>query len=84
MSKEFLTVQNEYERKLKDIDVQINEFEEKFRVNKSKYSSILKEHKEILNSIERDIKHNKQKFNNQIQDQRVYYLEILRMGIDVR
>jgi len=84
LSKEFLTVQNEYEKQLRDIDLKINELEDKCKSERSKYLLILKDNKGIFNSMEKDIKKYKQIFNNHIQDQRIYYLEILKMGIDVR
>ncbi len=84
LSKEFLTVQNEYEKQLRDIDLKINELEDKCKSERSKYLLILKDNKGIFNSMEKDIKNYKQIFNNHIQEQRLYYLDILKMGIDVR
>jgi hypothetical protein len=84
LSKEFLTVQNEYEKQLRDIDLKINELEDKCKSERSKYLLILKDNKDIFNSMEKDIKNYKQIFNNHIQEQRLYYLDILKMGIDVR
>ena len=56
----------------------------KFNSEKTKLSAKLIKNKTLFKSIEKEVKSLKQTFNKMTQEQRVYYLDILKRGIDVR
>lgn len=84
MSNEFLLIQFEFERQIKTFDEKIKDLDMKFNSEKTKLSAKLIKNKTLFKSIEKEVKSLKQTFNKMTQEQRVYYLDILKRGIDVR
>jgi len=75
----------------KEYQNNIEKLDNDFRIYKSNYekrvlelSDIVKQNKITIQTKEKDIKQNKFFFNHLIKEQKIYYLEILKKGIDVR
>ena len=83
-SKEFLAVQSEFEMQIHSFNKKLDELEMKNNKEKNKITLKLMENRTNFNLIEKDIKDLKELLNEHVQEQRQYYLDILKMGIDVR
>jgi archaellum component FlaC len=68
---------NRYEKEIKDLEVVFKNVEQKF-------NSLYKENNTTIAIFEKEIKDYKYSFDEISKDIRVYYLEILQKGIDVR
>lgn len=84
MSNEFLLIQFEFEREIRQFDEKIKDLESKYNCEKNKFSSKLMSNKTYVILIEKEIKNSKLIFNTLTLEQRVYYLDILKRGFDVR
>ena len=84
VSKEFMIIQCDVENQIKEILNSMNDSEKICNSEKIKLSVKLMATKKLFKTLEKEIRNFKSLFNNTIQEQRVYYQEILKKGIDVR
>jgi len=84
MPTEIIKLQSETIFNIDNIENEIEKLTNRFILDKNKYMLQILENKKIIKSIDKDKKKLKSIFAALSKEQRIYYLDILKKGIDVR
>jgi hypothetical protein len=77
-------MRKEYQNNIEKLDNDFRIYKSNFEKRALELSDIVKQNKITILAKEKEIKQNKFFFNHLIKEQKIYYLEILKKGIDVR
>jgi N12 class adenine-specific DNA methylase len=83
-SKEFINLKNEFQHHMNSLNNQIERMTNSYNQEKTKFTLQMLEHKKNKKDLEKEIKNLKTLYNSLAQEQRVYYVDIVKRGIDVR
>ena len=74
----------DYQRLLDSYNEQQDRLAFNYNIEKGKLTMQMLEHKKSKNILEKETKNFKSLYNNLAQEQRVYYIDRVKKGIDVR
>jgi hypothetical protein len=74
----------EFEKQRHLVDKQLKTLNDEYEIIKKRFSELTEMNKEALDIVERRIKKQKSLSDSLTKDQRLYYMDILKKGIDVR
>ena len=81
---ELYVFKKEYKNNIEQLVNKIQKYKQDYDKNIDKFSEIIKKNKNVIKNIEKEQKILKNNFSSMVIDQKEYYIEILKSGIDVR
>lgn len=83
-SNEFIALKNEFTQHIQSLMSQLDRMSQSYNQEKAKFTLQMLEHKKNKKEVENEIKNLKSLYNSLAHEQRTYYMDIVKKGIDVR